>query len=546
MSGGDVLAELGISKGSVGIILLMIAIVILLPHLLSGLFRSRTSYPHISNALSDAAQGPAFLFDGTVLLDCTPAARALLGSNDVQGGDWVRLMAFLKPQFSDIEARLGQLKTLGALSDTAQLPSGTAMLLQAEMRGGLTKISLMDPDVVEGPGVALAISHRALSNEVTELRDMLSSAPILVWRENNAGEIIWVNAPYLVLAAASLPAGRELGWPLPRLFERSAVLNAANQQRQNVTISGRPLAWFDLTTKAEDNATLCFATPADAAVTAEMGLRDFMHTLTKTFAQLPIGLAIFDKDRKLQMFNPALVDLTTLPPDFLTRRPSLVAVLDAMRERNLLPEPKNYSNWRRQLVELEKAAASGQFQENWALADGQTFRVTGRPHPNGALALMFDDISNETQRTRRYRADIELGQSVIDQLDDAIAVFGQTGHLIWSNTAYARFWGHDANQTLNDTTYRSLVMHWKTQSAPTPLWAEVDEYIQTIGDRQQWTAGVRLLDGRAVICRIAPVAAGATMIAFTTKTQSGDAKPALAASSPVPEYVLENSAHNSA
>jgi PAS domain-containing protein len=523
----------------------MAAIMILLPHLLRDLFHRSAQNAPRSSAMHDPAQGPVFLFDGSILLDCTPAARALLDSTTAQGGDWLRLMAFLLPQFSDIELRLGQLKSLGAFSDMAQLPSGAAMLLQVEMRGGLTKISLTDPDVAEGPGVALAIAHRALSTEVSDLRSMLSVAPILVWRENNAGEIIWVNAPYLILAAATLPPGRELGWPLPRLFDRNAVLSA-NRPRQSVSVLGRPLAWFELTTKAEDAAILCFAAPADAAVSAETGLRDFMHTLTKTFAQLPIGLAIFDKDRKLQMFNPALVDLTTLPPDFLTKRPSLMAVLDAMRERNLLPEPKNYSNWRRQLVELEKAAASGQFQENWTLADGQTFRVTGRPHPNGALALMFDDISNETQRTRRYRADIELGQSVIDQLDDAIAVFGQAGQLIWSNTAYARFWGHETNQILNDATYRSLVTFWKTLSAPTSLWTEVDEYIQTIGDRQPWAADVRLLDGRLVTCRIAPVAAGATMIAFASASHGMGTKPALAQTEPNPEYTGELITQNSA
>ena len=68
---------------------------------------------------------------------------------------------------------------------------------------------------------------------------------------------------------------------------------------------------------------MMFALPADAAVRAERSLREFVQTLTKTFADLPIGLAIFDQSRKLQLFNPSLIDLTRLPTGFLTARPTL-------------------------------------------------------------------------------------------------------------------------------------------------------------------------------------------------------------------------------
>jgi PAS domain-containing protein len=214
------------------------------------------------------------------------------------------------------------------------------------------------------------------------------------------------------------------------------------------------------------------------------------------------------------MFNPALVELTTLQPDFLTRRPTMLSVLDAMRDRNLLPEPKDYHSWRRQIIEMERAAATGLFQENWALPDGQTFRVTGRPHPNGGLALMIEDISGEMQRSRRYRSDLEISQSVIDRLEDAIVVFDQGGHLLWCNTAYSTLWNHDPAASLGDSTIRSVTAQWKTLTAPTQLWIEIDEFIHTIGNREAWSKDLRLLDGRLLTCAVAPLAAGSTMVAF--------------------------------
>ena len=492
----------------VGSLLVLVAITLLIVNLM------RLPAPKKpSPILAQSASGPVFLFDETRLVDCSPAGRALLVQGLALGDDWASLMAFLKPRFPDIEKNLAKIADLGSFSDVSHVKNGVATLVEATYSGGLTKITLSDPDMMDGPGVAIAIAHRAAIEEMSILRETIASAPILAWRENSDGDVIWANTRYLTLAAERAQTGTQLSWPLPRLFDRSP--QTSDQRRLSITIAGKSPLWFDVKTDPNGPEVLCFAMPADRVVAAENSLQEFMQTLSKTFAQLPIGLAIFDKDRKLQMFNPALLDLTNLPADFLSMRPSLLSVLDAMRERNLLPEPKNYQGWRRQILDMEKAASTGLFQENWALADGQTFRVTGRPHPNGALALMIEDISTEMQRTRRYRSDLELGHSVIDQMAEAIVVFGQTGQLMWSNTAYSQLWGHDPNATLGEASIRNLGDHWKSLSAPSKIWNEIDEFVQTVGDRQAWAGELRLSDGRLVRCRIAPVAGGATMVAFS-------------------------------
>ena len=82
------------------------------------------------------------------------------------------------------------------------------------------------------------------------------------------------------------------------------------------------------------------------------------------------------------------------------------------------------------------------------------------------------------------------------------------------NAAYARLWGHDPAGTLDDSTVRSLSSHWRALSAPGALWSEVEDFVATVGDRQSWRAETRLLDGRMVACRFAPLAGGATLAAF--------------------------------
>lgn len=458
--------------------------------------------------------GSVFLFDGDVLIDSTPGGRALLASSVFRGGHWARLMAFLAPRFDNLETQLLRLPTDGMLTLTSVNTRGKGLLLQAEHAGGITRISLVDLEKSAGLYALDPLSHRAMADELDQLRETVADAPILTWRENAAGDIVWGNGGYLLLAGETLAQGQDLSWPLPRLFDRKATTQGHSGQRQCITMPDKATKWFDLFSLPKGDGRLSYALPADRAVGAETALRDFMQTLTKTFAHLPIGLAIFDRARQLQLFNPALMDLTGLPADFLSLRPTLLSVLDAMRDRNMLPEPKDYRGWRGQILNMEQAAASGLYEETWNLADGQTFRVVGRPHPNGALALMIEDISTEMLRTRRYRADLELGQSVVDEMDEAIVVFSQSGQLVMSNTAYENLWNHTPSQRLEDCTVRHLSAHWRATSAPSSVWAQVDDYVATVGDRTLWRAEARLLDGRLLACRFAPLAAGATLAAF--------------------------------
>lgn len=462
----------------------------------------------------DSGLGAVFLFDGEALIDCSPTARALLAGSSVRGGDWARMLACLATHFPDLEDLASQVAAEGRVTRISNPVHGTAMMLQAEGRGGLLRICLADAAKEGRAFIGDPLIHRAMTEELDLLRGIVGQAPVLVWQETAGGEVVWANMPYLDLALAGLPAGQEITWPLPRLFERKTTVQVGAGQRASLLVPEKGTLWFELTSQPVGGGQMLYATPADAIVHAEGALRDFMQTLTKTFAQLPIGLAIFDRHRQLQLFNPALVDLTGLPPDFLSLRPSLLSVLDALRDRNMIPEPKDYRHWRQQLVDMEKAAASGLYEEVWNLSDGQTFRVVGRPHPNGAIALMLEDISSETLRTRRYRADLELGQSVIDQMDEGVTVFSQSGQLVMSNAAYATLWGHDPAASLAESTVQSLSGHWRKNSAPGALWTEVEDYVATVGDRVGWTGETRLLDGRRLLCRFAPLAGGATLASF--------------------------------
>lgn len=74
--------------------------------------------------------------------------------------------------------------------------------------------------------------------------------------------------------------------------------------------------------------------------------------MTETFAHLTVGLAIFDRNQTLVLFNPALVQLWQVEPAWLARRPNLRDVLDELRAIRRVPELDNFHSWRARLLGL--------------------------------------------------------------------------------------------------------------------------------------------------------------------------------------------------
>jgi len=482
---------------------------------------------HVSWApLASTGDATAFLFEDERLVDATPEARALLAGGPEQMEDFPRLAAVLAPRFPDLAARLARLGPEQALELVSE-DGRTA--LAAEWRAGLTRIALRHAGAAPGPGPD-SLSLAALQDELADLRATVDAAPILVWKEDAGGAVRWANAAYLELAMRTDPEAETLTWPLPRLFPPGAE-RAQGDERADP--GERPLHFavattgpdgqeerhaFDITEKRLGDAVMGFAAPADRLVHAETQLKEFVQTLTKTFAHLPIGLAVFDRTRRLAVFNPALTDLCGLAPLFLSRRPTLFDFLDALREVRRMPEPKDYREWRRRIVEMEEAAAHGTHIETWTLPDGQTFRVTGRPHPDGAIAFLFQDITSEVSLTRRFRSELELGQAVVDCLPEAIAVFGPSRGLVLSNAAYDALWSADgadpATAPLRATSLAEALAVWGAGASPSPVWNEVAAFAGRTGHEPGWTREVRLRDGRGLTVRVAPLPGKAMLVGF--------------------------------
>ncbi len=443
----------------------------------------------------------ALLFQNGMLHHATDQARALL-SLEPGTHFWDDLRDQLLTRFPDFPANPGT----GLQGHTTLQALDRCGLDQAEItwQGPRCRVLLQD---LSAPPHAPEIS--AEQAELQILRRIRDSAPDPVWQEDESGTISWYNKAYENLYfqahGSRVDPGRSLFSESDCKHPNRVILNNGKRERPD---------WYQLATVQTDDVTVYHATCINAVTVAEDTQRNFVQTLAKTFAHLSIGLAIFDRDGQLTIFNPALVDLTGLPAHFLSARPTMLSFFDQLRENRRMPEPKNYHNWREEIASVIAAATDGRYQETWTLESGQTYNVKGRPHPDGATAFLIEDISAEMTLTRNFRAELEQGQVLLDTVDEAMVVFSPTGVLTFCNASYRDMWSVDPDSSFADVLIRDSVAIWQERFGASRVWNSIEEFVTEFGERQAWNIPVGHVDGAPLRCYLVPLPSGSTLVQF--------------------------------
>lgn len=466
---------------------------------------------------------------GVALLDALRAREPVGGQarglgepgTDAQA-DWQRLLGFLGPMFPDLAERLNVSPDPGFEGAsgvwTLAAADGSGLRLTGSAFAGSVRLSLSETPAsvaAEGEETLLVdrLGWRATLDELEVLRRTTDLAPTPAWRVSPEGEIVWANGAYLRLLARTGFAG-PLVWPLPTLFEAGNDPHAGGFRQSLATGPGGRLSWFDMIEIEDRGGRLFYALPADEAQKAERTRREFVQTLTKTFSTLPIGLAVFDRTRRLQLFNPALIDLTRLEPEFLASRPGLDGFLNRMRDKRIMPEPRDFRAWSRRLLEVEAAVAGNGFEEIWTLPDGRTFRVSAAPHPDGALAFLIEDVTSDIHLKRSLRAELDTGQTALDMVDTALAVFAPGGELILTNAAFDRLWTLEGAESLAGVQFLDAVANWREAGDAPGLWDRIAALARPGAGESEVVGTMQLTEGEHLQVRARPATGGGMMLAF--------------------------------
>ncbi|SEK82479.1 PAS domain-containing protein [Roseovarius azorensis] len=408
-----------------------------------------------------------FLFRDERLIDHDASGFSLPDPDDTAQTDWARFRAWLTFRFPDLPVRLADLDPDRATSLHSQSGDIATRLDLCPSRRTV-HVTLTD---TAQPEPAIIHERLRLCQSLQDQSAALFHAPCPVWIRDKAGETLWQNEAGEAMnpdhRAEMLRAAGQPPAPGDTVTERISLVGD----------NGRTETSYDLRVTGTDRGLVLCATDVTRIVRAETARRDFVQTLSRTFASLTVGLTVFDRDRTLALFNPAMIDLTGLAPEFLSSRPGLISFFDALRDRQVMPEPRNYGNWRSQINDMVRTARGGLYQEVWSLTTGQIYRVTGRPHPDGDVAFVFEDISVEISTMRRHRAQIDLRQSVLDRLTQGIAVLSGEGRLMFCNTAFGILLGIDPDSHLAGMGLHDVIAACHARYPDAGLWPGIEHGI---------------------------------------------------------------------
>lgn len=272
--------------------------------------------------------------------------------------------------------------------------------------------------------------------------------------------------------------------------------------------------WFCTQQVKAGDDTFNFALPVDELVNTEATLKRFMETLSTTFAHLSSGLAIFNADKTLHLFNPALSQLLGLEPTWLAMRPTIPSFLEKLRENRQLPDQKNFLEWRKSLTDLQSGSGAQSYSDQWFLPDGRVLRVSAQPHSRNAIAFVFEDITAQITIERQRRMETALNQAVLDKMSDAVVVLDPSGTISFANTAFDEDFGLDSTGSLMTPCIDTMAKAFPHSRNSDQFWDRLRMYISRTASSDTWIANLTARDGSPRHVDVSATPDGSTLAIF--------------------------------
>lgn len=411
-----------------------------------------------------------------------------------------------------------------AFEATVETRQGRVLAVVGAVDGDEADLALSDQTALRREAISADARARKAEQDLAAMAAAQEAAGLIAWRAApDAETATWGSQGYDRLTIAER---RELARAAAALKVGAATRSRAVIAGEDgaAAADGAPAAFdvFAVDHAADDNALrgerLFVARDAAAEMATEQAMRRLVGAMSDTFAHLTVGLMIFDADRRLALFNPAVAKLLDRDGVWLARRPGLPDVLDRMRKERVLPEQADYAKWRAGLVERAAGGDATSFQEVWHAPDGRAMMAIFRPHASGGLALLLEDITESLALRRRTASERAVRHATTDLLNEGVATFGEDGRVRKVNGAFRSIWAIDDDAPVEAEHVTDLIAVCEARSGPHRFWTALKAVVVGGGPRNASVDAFALPGGRVVSARISPLPDGSTLALFNDVT----------------------------
>jgi signal transduction histidine kinase len=478
------------------------------------------SDPQILVSWSIADGEPDILGDAALVTDAAMSYRVLAF------GTW------LEPDKAQAMERAVDALRASGESFSMQLMTLLGEAVEAEGRaiGGRAVLRLRQISGLKREYAELNARHERLASDIASLRTLIDALPSPVWVRDAAGALIFANPAYARAveaadAADALARAVELlNQPVRDEASRARAAGQTYRARVPAIVSGHRRTFDVLDVPARNGSAGIGIDVTEAeAIRGELVRLGDAHR--RTLDQLATGVAIFTAGQRLSFYNTAYRSLWDLDPGFLDQNPTDSAILDQLRAARRLPEDQDFRQWKAALHEAYRATEPKDYL--WHLPDGRTLRVVTNPNPQGGVTYLFEDVTERLDLARRYDALIRVQGETLDNLAEAVAVFGSDGRLRLHNPAFARMWRIAAADLAGRPHIEAVIERCRALHADDALWRRLRSTVTAIEGRESVTGRLERRDGSVLDLVTVPLPDGATLVTFLDVTDTINVERAL-------------------
>jgi len=236
--------------------------------------------------------------------------------------------------------------------------------------------------------------------------------------------------------------------------------------------------------------------------------------------RMTAGTVQFDADRAVNFFNQPFAVMAQLDPEWLAEGPEFDRVLERMRERNRLPEVRDFPVWKAERREWFTSTQEV-VEEDWILADGDHLRLVAQPLPDGGLRMFLEDRTEQVRLASARDTLLRVRAATFDNLFEAISVFASDGRLYLWNRRFRDVWDFEEERLTEHPRVDELVPAMARKLVNPTAAAQIREMVRhTTNERQPASGRISLTDGRHFEFAAVPLPDGNALFTMVDVTDS--------------------------
>ena len=229
-------------------------------------------------------------------------------------------------------------------------------------------------------------------------------------------------------------------------------------------------------------------------------IKENQNSNLEILGTLGTAFAVFDNNFKLSFYNQAFKTLWRFDDEWLNTGRTYGNFLDNLRERRLLPEVPDYPYFKNEEQKMFSTIIEPK-EDLLHLPDGRSLRRVRAQYLKGGLVFAFEDISDRLAASREYNSLMSVQQEILNNIEEAVLIFGGNGRLKLYNQAYVELWNAPVNELDNEPTFNDLIEMQKPFFSDVANWQELKkDIVKHLFSNNTKTFSLRRNGGDTVEC----------------------------------------------